>query len=105
MMKLWTIAYDENKLDNFPQIMYKNIEIDIVTETKLINQIIKIFYLTNRDKKKEIDAIVKDKTVLPYKALHGLVFHPYEHEFQAEYLVDLLNMFNIEIDPSELEKE
>jgi len=98
-MKLWSIAYDEElKNINFPQVVYKSFSIPIELETKLVNRIFQIFYLTHQDARREIEAIAKNKTELPYRKLYNLIFHKTEnYEFETEYLVALLNFFNIEL--------
>lgn len=98
-MRMWTLTYDENKLDNFPQVLYKGNEINIEMETKLLKDIFKIFYLTHRDEHDKIKSIENNtKKVLPYKDLLELIVPGVELEFETEYFVELLNYFNIEID-------
>ena len=96
-MKLWSIGYDENQKDNFPQVIFKSQVIPIEQEAKLVNEIFRIFYLVHRDAKHEIKEIEKNKKELPYRKLYNMVFPIKEFEFETEYLVELLNLFNIEL--------
>lgn len=97
-MRIWTLGYDKEKKDNFPQVLYKGEEIDICTETKLLRQLFKIFYLTHRDKREAIKIIEKNaRDELPYSYLLELIVPGIEMEFETEYLVELLNYFSIEI--------
>lgn len=97
-MKLWSLGLDNNNLDNFPQVLYKNKPITIEQEMKLTHEIFKIFYLTHRDKKNQIRVIENYKNELPFKDLYNLVFPDKNVEFHTEYLVDLLNLFCIELE-------
>jgi hypothetical protein len=96
-MKLWDTRYDEGEKHNFPQIVYKNRLINIEEETFLTNKLFNLFLLTHRDKHTEIKIIQKDKTELPYRKLSNLIIEM-DLEFETEYMVHLLNYFNIEVD-------
>ena len=97
-MKVWSIGYDENRKDNFPQVVYKDHPISIEQEASLVNEIFKIFYLIHRDAKKDIEKIEMNKKELPYRKLYDLVFsNKKEFEFETEYLVELLNIFHVEL--------
>jgi hypothetical protein len=98
-MKLWSLGFDEDQKKNFPQVLYKGKEINLTIETRLVKEIFKIFYLTHRDEHKKIKEIEKNvKHTLPYKELYHMVKPPKKAEFYTEYLVDLLNIFSVEID-------
>lgn len=95
-MKLWSVGYDENCLSNFPQIIYKNRVINMNEEAYLTNKIFDIFLLTHRDEKEKI-LHIRNSHLLPYKELHNMVYPDPECEFEVEYFVIILNLFNIEI--------
>lgn len=97
-MKLWTMRFDESRLDNFPQVCYKGTEINPNKESSLVKEIFRIFYLTHRDSKDKIKIIENNKLELPYKNLYNMVFPPKKVEFETEYFVDLLNLFSIELE-------
>lgn len=94
---MWSVGYDESQRENFPQIVYRNNSITFDQEVKFVKEIFKIFYLIHRDAKKDIEAIERNKKELPYKKLYQLVYPlKKEFEFETEYLVELLNLFQIE---------
>lgn len=99
-MKLWTVSFDENQKNNFPQIIYKGFKtISADEQAKLTPKIYKIIQLTNRDKLQYINDIIKNSNELPFKALYKLIFEKELNnlEFQTEYLVEFLNLFQIEL--------
>ena len=97
-MKLWTLEYNEDDKINFPQVMYKGYKIDNTIKIKIIKELFRIFYLTHRDARNKIKDIEKNNKELPYEGLYALIFPPKTVEFQKEYLIELLNYFNMEID-------
>ena len=66
-------------------------------EFKLREEIFKIFYLTHRDNKKKIKEIEENFDNEAYRLLYEMVFPPKLVKHQNEYLVDLLNLFSVEI--------
>ena len=97
-MRFWSLQYDENNKLDFPQILYKGFVISHDVKFKALKQIFKIFYLTHRDCKKQIKEIESNSSTLPYYELYKMILPPKDVEFQKEYLVDLLNYFNLNID-------
>lgn len=97
-MKLWTLEYNEENKTNFPQVLYKGIEVDAALKVKIIQELFRIFYLTHRDARARIKEIERNTKELPYAGLYDLILPPKQVEFQKEYLIDLLNYFSMEID-------
>jgi hypothetical protein len=100
-MKLWAIGTFNEDDDNFQQIIYKFYPVSIEQEIKLVDKIFKLFYLNHRDAKKEIEKIEKNKNDLPYRKLYTLIFPEEDELSETEYLVALLNFFNIELEEDE----
>jgi hypothetical protein len=94
-MKLWYVKFDNEKKDDFPQLFFKDNYINIKKQSDITFEIKRIFLLTHRDATKKINEIYSNTHKLPYKDLHNLVFPEPNYEFQTEYLVDLLNLFEI----------
>lgn len=94
-MQLWYLNYDENNKDDFPQLFYKDNYVGIYQQTILTEQIKKIFLLTHREKSQQINEIYNNFHSLPFKDLHNMIFTDPNYEFQLEYMVVLLNTFNI----------
>lgn len=103
-MKLWTIEYDKNNKTNFPQIVYKgNRVITADEQAALTLKLFRVIKLTNRDKLGEITSVIDecyDSQELPFKALYNIVFgsNQLDLEFQTEYMVELLNTVQIELE-------
>jgi len=93
-MKLWSIEYDE-KNDDVPKIFCKNNEVHTDIEIIYRQQIFNCFYLTHRDFKKKIENIEFDIFASTYKELYILIFPQKKVKHQIEYLIDLLNLFDI----------
>ena len=100
-MRLWTLRYDETQKDNFPQIIYKGHKVISNDEqSNLTKQIYKVLELTCRDQIKDIREAISKTDELPFKRIHNLIYpgQDPELEFQTEYMVEFLNIFQIEID-------
>lgn len=100
-MKLWTLTYNENIKENFPQIRYKGNRIITSTEqATLTNKLFGIIQLTNRDNLKEIRMVIDEFDELPFKALYNIIFNDQDpnFEFQTEYMVEMLNLFQVELE-------
>lgn len=97
-MQLWSLSFDEMNLNNFPQICYKNNAITIEQENMLVLEIFKIFYLTNNNQKEKIKIIESNHMALPYESLFNMIYPPKQVEFHTEYLIDLLNLFCVELE-------
>jgi len=96
-MKLWTNGYDKS-IDDFPQIIYKNRILSYEEQAFLTNKIFSLFQLTHRDKFKDLHKIKTNKNELPFKKLYQLIHSDDKYEFEAEYMVYLLNYFSVELD-------
>lgn len=97
-MKLWTLEYNDENKYNFPQLIYKGVEVNSHIEVKLIKELFRLFYVTHIDEKAKIKELEQNNNLSPYKELYELILPPKNVEFQKEYLVDLLNFFSIEIE-------
>lgn len=100
-MKLWSLRYDEIQKNNFPQIIYKGHKVISNDEqVKLSEQIFKVLELTCRDQIKDIRIAISKTDELPFKRIHNLIYPNQDPglEFQTEYMVEILNIFQIEID-------
>jgi len=100
-MKLWSLTYDENLKNNFPQIIYKGDRIITSTEQSILTtKLYKVIQLTNRDSLKEIRMIIEDCDELPFKSLYNIMFDSQDpnFEFQTEYMVEMLNLFQVELE-------
>lgn len=99
-MKIWSLNYDENQKDNFPQLMYKGTRtLTIDEETAITNRVLKMITLTHRDELKRISEIINNKDELPFQELYVLIYdNDPEFEFQTEYFVELLNLFKVEVE-------
>lgn len=96
-MKLWSVGYSTDHLDNFPQVVYKNKIITIEQEAQLVDKVFQIMLLTHRDAHRLIAEIKDNRRQLPYRDLYELVYPPIELEFQVQYFVELLNLLEIEM--------
>jgi hypothetical protein len=100
-MKIWSLAYDENEKYNFPQIVYKGVRVITSDEqANLTTKIYKMLKLTHRDRLTDINMIIDNGDELPFKSLYNIVYPGQDPdlEFQTEYMVELLNLFQVEID-------
>lgn len=97
-MKVWDIVYYSDKPNTTPAVLYKGNLFNLKLESKLREEVFNYFYLTHRDKKKEIKELEEIFNNNTYKNLYEMVFPPKKVKHRFEYLVDLLNLFEIEID-------
>ena len=94
-MKLWSLNYNVVMRNDFPQLMYKELYIPVEDQVKLTHELFNIFLLTHRDNREKILKLKHRMNELPYKELHNMILPDPNYEFSTEYLVDMLNIFEV----------
>lgn len=92
-MRLWSLSF---KGDSTPFLSFKGKDVGDI-EKQLKEEVFKVFYRVHRDKIEKIKEIENSISDHKYKALYNLIFPRTKKIYKWEYLVDLLNTFNIEI--------